>query len=221
MWMLGQPGEPNVDPLANLLKGMFHMRFSDVCAELNGPYIWLCLMITALIVEFYAKRSKHLISLTFMWQSVAELTKLFMLVYVIQVDRAGKCATFPVAQTRHRVESSSPSKLVPFLSIYTWIQKSPPMTPSQRLSLPPRPSARLCGTNRPSYRRSSVAGTTTSPAVGPLTPAPLPTAVPPRHRSATPSRPAPPAKDGDMSSPSTAHIALRWARGHTDREYKN
>lgn len=38
MWMLGQPGEPNVDPLANLpLKGTFHMHFSDVCAELSEP----------------------------------------------------------------------------------------------------------------------------------------------------------------------------------------
>lgn len=104
--MLGQPREPNVDPLANLLlKGMFHLRFSDVCAELNEPYILFFLMITVLIVELYGKRSKHLIWLTFNL-----LTKLFMLVYVIQVDRAGKCERSITDSERRKSECNSTSE---------------------------------------------------------------------------------------------------------------
>lgn len=81
----------------------------------------------------------------------------------------------------------------------------------------PLPSSRLCGTNQPSYTRSSVVGTTSS-AVGPFTPALLPlqflrgTGAPHRtaphltspHRTDLPG----PDKDGEMSSSSAVHVAL-------------
>lgn len=79
----------------------------------------------------------------------------------------------------------------------------------------PLPSSCLCGTNQPSYTRSSVVGTTSS-AVGPFTPALLPlqflrgTGAPHRtspHRTDLPG----PDKDGEMSSSSAVHVALPWA----------
>lgn len=97
-----------------------------------------------------------------------------------------------------------------------WPHIPPHLTPLH-LAFPasPLPSSRLCGTNQPSYTRSSVVGTTSS-AVGPFTPALLPlqflrgTGAP--HRTA-PHLTAPHRtdKDGEMSSSSAVHVALPWA----------
>lgn len=89
----------------------------------------------------------------------------------------------------------------------------------------PLPSSRLCGTNQPSYTRSSVVGTTSS-AVGPFTPALLPlqflrgTGAPHRtapHRTA-PTCPAPTRTEKwARPPPFTSHYRERaLLRGHTE-----